>query len=68
MDNLLTREDLDKINLLGSMVIVERYLPPEKVTPDSLIILPRDFMQFKLPGIGMLSVHDNPRQIGRAHV
>lgn len=61
MSRFLTKEEIDNIELKGSNIIVERYLPPEKMTPDSLIILPRDFMMFKGEAMQMTSVHDNPR-------
>lgn len=58
--DLRTEEECRNLQLVGSNIIVTRYKPSDRMTPDSLIVLPVQFMEFKTPG-GMSSPHDNPR-------
>ncbi len=58
-NHLLSREEALKLKLTGSYVLVERFNPPDRLTPGSLIVLPIDYMSVR--GTGISSTHDNPR-------
>lgn len=60
-DHLISREEALSMKLCGSQMLVERYRPPSKLTPDSLIVLPYEFMSVR--GVGMTSTHDDPRML-----